>query len=136
MTWDSKNRGEPTKTKLVYIIMPGRILIVEAKPKTQVMRYKNAKKLVNFQESMNRKSTTFYYELPSKGVALEEYLDYIVINAGVRAQEEDFKKIIEIATKKEKGLILRPPKNPKHLFMLDRITLVHNELYGFTNIRY
>jgi len=128
---------ESTKTKVVYIILPKTITVIDAKPKTDRFRKAaNNHVLISFEDSLKSKMATFYYELPSKGIALEEYTDYLVVNVGITAPENRFKKVTHIALEKERGLILKPPRNPAQLYLMDRIVLQYNDLGGFESRRY
>lgn len=128
---------ESTKSLAVYIIMPKRVLLVEPRPKNPNAKIKEVdKKLIMFEKSLKQGLKTYYYKLPGKGVALEEYEDYLVVNVGINADERLFGKVIEIATSKNKGLILKPPMNIKHLYLMDKIVEKHNELNGHESVRY
>ena len=130
---------ETTKAMTVFIIMPKKIMVVEPKSDKKTKRKLeaiNSTELIPFQSSLSLSMLTLKYKLPEKGIALEEYTDYFVVNVGIKCNEIDFGKIIEIATQKEKGLILKPPKNPSHLYLLDKIIINHNDLYQYESVRY
>lgn len=128
---------ESTKTNKVFIIMPKSIIIVEPELKNNRLKsFPNIKNLVRFEETQKNNMATFYYELPNSGIALEEYLDYIVVNVGITAPENRFNCVMDIAENKEKGLILKPPTNPSKLYLMDRIVVTYNDLYDYKNIRF
>jgi hypothetical protein len=129
------NYNQSTKSPIVYIVMPNRLLIIEATPKRKA-RGITDKGIIPFKEASSMKFLSFYYKLPANGIALEEYSDYLVVNIGVAASENLFYKAAEIAVGKETGLILKPPVNPSHLYLMDKIVTSHNMLYDLVNIIY
>lgn len=129
---------QSTKSNTVYMIMPKTVIIMKPELRNERMRRAlNVEKLLPFEQSTTSgRLALFYYDLPTKAVALEEYLDYLVVNVGMSAKEDRFPLVMDIASEKEKGLILKPPKNPAHLYVMDKLVLTHNDLYGFESIRF
>jgi hypothetical protein len=136
MSFEKFDNDVPTKAKLIILVFPDKIMPVEGRPYSEKTRYtKNAKELITFEESTRAGTGTFLYKLPGKAIALEEYSDYFVVNIGMSADEKLLHKVLEIATFKERGLILRPPANVKHL-ALDSPILKYNELNGYESMRF
>ena len=129
---------QSTRSSTVYMIMPKTVMVIKPELRNERMsRALNVGALLPFDDSMSgRRLALFYYNLPTKGIALEEYSDYLVVNVGISSSEDRFPLVMDIASEKEKGLILKPPQNPAHLYVMDKLVLTHNDLYGFESIRF